>query len=472
MNSLIATRSMRRMFRSCLLGMLAAVALAVPAATEAATINVTTTTDEFAAGSRCSLREAISSANNDSLAQSQGCTKGSGADLILVPAGRFRITRSAPPSVPPIPTSEDNNVYGDLDITAPVSIVHTGIRPAIVDDNVSGERVFHNLAAGGTTIQGLTITDGSASIDPENRGGGILNEGKLTLTNSTLEGNSAVFGGGLSTEGTSTATLTNVTISGNRASRGWRRRLGRDRRRDLLQQRHRCFQHGRRGSQRRRRRRRRLRLDLGHRRCRQAARHTARRQPRRGRRGARLRQARRHDRLARPQPGRQHQRLQLAARPRRRPQPERQAAVSGRQRRPCPDPVGEEDQPGDRQGSELPGDRSARRQAATRRPLRHRRLGAGPLSGRVINRVGTNGPELIVGTSGADGILALGGADTLRGEAGNDGLCGGTGNDSLEGGAGNDGMDGGPGRDRCIGGTGRNTSVACELPRTGKGGGR
>src|SRR4051794_22403796 len=191
------------MLRTVLLGILAATAVALPATATAATINVTTTTDEFDAGSRCSLREAISSANSDSLAQAQGCTKGSGADLILVPAGRFRITRSAPPSNPPIPTSEDNNVFGDFDITNPVSIVHTGTRPAIVDDNVSGERVFHNLAAGGTTIQGLTITDGSASIDPENRGGGILNEGSLTLANTTIEGNSAVFGGGLSTEGSS-----------------------------------------------------------------------------------------------------------------------------------------------------------------------------------------------------------------------------------------------------------------------------
>ena len=471
MNSFIATPSVRTMFRTILLVVLAGIAFAIPAGATAATINVTTTTDEFATGSRCSLREAISSANSDSLAQAQGCTKGSGADLILVPAGRFRITRAAPPSVPPIPTSEDANVYGDLDITAPVTIVHTGIRPAIVDNNVGGERVFHNLAAGGTTIQGLTVTDGSASIDPENRGGGILNEGKLTLANSTLEGNSAVFGGGLSTEGTSTATLTNVTISGNRAfedgggvsvETGGTISLssvtvasntadadgsgGGDAggvfastsggggvvklrntllagNRDEGSEAHDCAKLG--GTI----------ASLGH----NLVGNTN---------GCNWQHG----------PGdvlnRSAQLLPLLD--------------NGG---PTPTQAVKKTSPAIDKGASCP----ATDQRGVPRRLGGRcEIGSWSLArcqGVVINRVGTNGSELLVGTSGADGILALGGADTLRGEAGNDGLCGGTGNDSLEGAAGNDGMDGGPGRDTCIGGAGKNSSVACELPRTKRAGG-
>jgi len=469
LNSFIATPFVRRMFRVSLLGLLATGALALPSGAEGATINVTTTTDEFATGSRCSLREAISSANSDSLAQAQGCTKGSGADLILVPAGRFRITRSAPPSMPPIPTSEDNNVFGDFDITAPATIVHTGIRPAIVDDNVSGERVFHNLAAGGLTIQGLTITDGSASSDPENRGGGILNEGNLTLANSTIEGNSAVFGGGLSTEGSSTATLTNVTISGNRA-----------------------FEDG--GG---------VSVETGgtvNLNSVTVASNTADADRSGGGDGgglfdstsgtggvAKLRNtllAGNHD-----EGSEAHDCAKLGG----------TIASLGHNLVGNTNGCNWQNGPGDvlNQSAKLLSlsdnggpsptqavrknspaiDKGASCPANDQRGVKRRiggrcDIGAWELArcqGVVINRVGTNGPELIVGTSGADGILALGGADTLRGEAGNDGLCGGTGNDSLEGAAGNDAMDGGPGRDTCVGGPGRNRSVACELPRSGGG---
>jgi CSLREA domain-containing protein len=456
------------MLRAILLGILAATAVVLPATATAATINVTTTTDEFAAGSRCSLREAISSANSDSLAQAQGCTKGSGADLILVPAGRFRITRAAPPSNPPIPTSEDNNVFGDFDIIAPVSIVHSGTLPAIVDDNVSGERVFHNLAAGGTTIQGLTITDGSASADPENRGGGILNEGSLTVANTTIEGNSAVFGGGLSTEGSSTATLTNVTISGNRA-----------------------FEDG--GG---------VSVETGgtvNLNSVTVASNTADADHSGGGDGggvfastsggggvAKLR----NTLLAgnRDEGGEAHDCAKLGGTIaslghnlvgnangcdwQQGPgdvlnQSARLLSLSDNGG-PTPTQAVKKISPAIDKGASCPSND----QRGVKRRLGGRcDIGAWELArcqGVVINRVGTNAPELIVGTSRADGILALGGADTLRGLAGNDGLCGGTANDSLDGGPGNDSMDGGPGRDRCVGGAGRNRSVACELPRKGR----
>src|SRR5437879_905698 len=119
-----------------LFGVLAGLALLVlasPAA--AATINVTTTTDEFDSGSRCSIREAIGAANTASIAKAPGCVAGSGADTIIVPAGRHRLTRQAKSPDPPTATSENADVYGDLDVTQPVTIVHGGIRPAIIDSN-------------------------------------------------------------------------------------------------------------------------------------------------------------------------------------------------------------------------------------------------------------------------------------------------------------------------------------------------
>jgi CSLREA domain-containing protein len=82
--------------------------------------------------------------------------------------------------------------------------------------------------------------------------------------------------------------------------------------------------------------------------------------------------------------------------------------------------------------------------------------------GKLVNVVGTNGPNHLVGTSGNDGILGLGGADTLSGRSGNDGLCGGSGNDHLFGGAGKDFLDDGPGTDSCDGGPGIDSSSGCE----------
>ena len=71
------------------------------------------------------------------------------------------------------------------------------------------------------TISGLTITNGNVT---DSFGGGILNTGTLTVTNSTLSGNSATgVGGGLTDFGggifnTGTLTVTNSTLSGNSAT--------------------------------------------------------------------------------------------------------------------------------------------------------------------------------------------------------------------------------------------------------------
>jgi CSLREA domain-containing protein len=82
--------------------------------------------------------------------------------------------------------------------------------------------------------------------------------------------------------------------------------------------------------------------------------------------------------------------------------------------------------------------------------------------GKLVNRVGTGGADLLVGTSSADGILALGGNDVLRGGSGGDGLCGGEGGDQLFGEAGPDFLDGGGGTDTCDGGTESDQAVGCE----------
>ena len=108
-------------------------------------------------------------------------------------------------------------------------------------------RVFQVDASVTASISGLTITGGNAGNAGD--GGGVLNDGALTLTNCTVKGNSAYNGGGLANYGTAdadqlhrqrqlrrygngngygngggvandgTATLTNCTVSGNSAFR-------------------------------------------------------------------------------------------------------------------------------------------------------------------------------------------------------------------------------------------------------------
>lgn len=77
----------------------------------------------------------------------------------------------------------------------------------------------------------------------------------------------------------------------------------------------------------------------------------------------------------------------------------------------------------------------------------------------VVNRVGTSGKDVLPGTPGADGMLGLGGKDTLKGLGGNDGLCGGSGKDKLKGGAGRDVLFGEAGNDKLRGQAGNDKLV-------------
>ena len=72
------------------------------------------------------------------------------------------------------------------------------------------DRIFY--VDGGVTaaLSGMKITGGDSGY-----GGGVWNDGTLTLTACTISGNSAACGGGVSNTGT--ATLTGCTISGNKA---------------------------------------------------------------------------------------------------------------------------------------------------------------------------------------------------------------------------------------------------------------
>jgi len=76
-------------------------------------------------------------------------------------------------------------------------------------------RVFDVSKGVLVTISNLTIKNGEPGEGYPN-GGGIYNEGTLTLTNSTVSGNRALDGGGIDNAGT--LTLINSAVSGNSAT--------------------------------------------------------------------------------------------------------------------------------------------------------------------------------------------------------------------------------------------------------------
>src|SRR5262245_58771123 len=106
---------------------------------------------------------------------------------------------------------------GEVAINKDLTVAGPGADVVTVSGN-HASRVFNIAPTFTVDISGLTIADGSVGIA---FGGGILNAGTLTVTDSTLSGNSVRVGGqggGIFNEGT--LTVTGSTLSGNSASVG------------------------------------------------------------------------------------------------------------------------------------------------------------------------------------------------------------------------------------------------------------
>jgi hypothetical protein len=151
------------------------------------------------AAGTCTLRAAVMQANRSS---------GAGATIVL-PAGMYTLTIPA--------AGADGETNGDLNLTTPASgsppivITGAGASTTIIDANQL-DRVFHVHLNRFATISGVTIRNGFVAAPAV--GGGIYNEGSLTLNNTAITGNNASYGGGgIYTKGSSA--LTNTTISQN-----------------------------------------------------------------------------------------------------------------------------------------------------------------------------------------------------------------------------------------------------------------
>ncbi len=204
----------------------------------AATLDVNTTADEFD-GINCSLRNAIQSANLG--ADFGGCVASGtyGTDTINLQADNYPLTID--PSAPDNP-----NTDGDLDICANVTLNGAGSGQTIIraafdtsmdpnnsdrviqiwdeinDPPCTGDMPF----IGGTPVavlNGVTIQDGQpnslGTFQGFFGGGGILNQGDMTLNDSEVRNNLAinqaetdqlVFGGGILNFGTARINRSNI----------------------------------------------------------------------------------------------------------------------------------------------------------------------------------------------------------------------------------------------------------------------
>lgn len=197
----------------------------------ATSITVSTTDDELNADGDCSLREAIQAANGDVAVDN--CPAGAGADVITLAAGIHQLSLTG--------ASEDGNATGDLDIDGDVKIVGAGAGAgmgATVIDGADIDRVIHILA-GTVTIRSLTVRNGLAPASlqlgvPGQAGGGIYNNGNLTLEDcevaenesgegdheSWLGGSGSNGGAGAGVASTGVLTVRNCVIRDNTAGQG------------------------------------------------------------------------------------------------------------------------------------------------------------------------------------------------------------------------------------------------------------
>ena len=189
-----------------------AVATLGAASASAAALTVTTTTDELSPNDgTCSLREAIAAANAPGTAGDCGTASGSGGNTIVLAAAHYPLSFH--------PTGGDDNTTGDLNVGGASGLTISGAGPTatVIDATGLGDRVLSIGNTATVALIGLTVTGGHASDGspgsagsaatgtsnggaggqgfPGEDGGGIFNDGSLTLTDVAVTGNHAGDGG-------------------------------------------------------------------------------------------------------------------------------------------------------------------------------------------------------------------------------------------------------------------------------------
>ena len=192
-----------------------------PAQSDPLTVTKTgDTSDGFCGVVDCSLREAIGS--------------GDSGDTVNIPAGVYTLTLGTE-----LVTNTNLTLAGDgpdaTIIQAAASSASATSRVLNITGStlvISGVNIRHGRPPAGPGVSGggggifndgrLTLTNSVVSSNraSSSHGGGIFNRGSLTIVNSTLRDNSTSNASGGAVENWSTLVATNSTFSGNNAFRG------------------------------------------------------------------------------------------------------------------------------------------------------------------------------------------------------------------------------------------------------------
>jgi hypothetical protein len=201
------------------------VGLSMTGLARAATITVNTLGDPGVSGT-CDLRDAIINANNKNQSGSTNCTAGIGTDTISFSVSGTITLGSTLPAVANVsPGSLTINGSGQaITVDGAFSFHILSVNPGATL-NLDNLTIAHGFGGGfnGTILNNGALTVTNSTFVRNNafgNGGGILNEGgTLTVTNSTFVLNDASGnGGGISNDAGGTLTVTNSTFVLNYAS--------------------------------------------------------------------------------------------------------------------------------------------------------------------------------------------------------------------------------------------------------------
>ena len=154
-------------------GLLAGLPLLAPAAI----YRVTTEADVYdgVCNAQCSLRDAVSAAN-----------RRNGADVILVPAGTYQLTRPLPVDGQGIPIDSEDEAVGDLEVSGPTYIRGAGAERTFIRGGMN-DRLFEVLPGGALALEKVTLERGQTAYN----GGAVRNDGGLVLFDVMLRENLA-----------------------------------------------------------------------------------------------------------------------------------------------------------------------------------------------------------------------------------------------------------------------------------------
>ena len=200
----------RRRFLASLLALPGVFCLASSAF--AATLTVTNANDGGAGSLRGTLAAA---AAGDTITFDAGAFPPSGSTMITLATGQLAISQNLTVQGPGAGAVTVSGGQGASRVFSVAAGITAGLSGLTIANGGAGSQFGGAISNGGT----LTLTKCSLGNNSAYFGGGIYNTGTLTVTGCTLTGNNGVSGGAIYSSG-GTLTLTNSTLSGNTASDG------------------------------------------------------------------------------------------------------------------------------------------------------------------------------------------------------------------------------------------------------------